>query len=107
MFSWTFITVALQILFEFLLCSFLLGNRIAGSPWATGWDVFDRYDEQQSEAFDLSAEEDYLLVGEFKEGGGEDYIQVWPLFSPLSLGRLLSLSVSLTHTHKTGWSSNA
>ncbi len=52
-------------------------NRIAESPWAISWDVFDRYSEQQSLPFDLSTEEDYLLVGEFKESGGDDFIQVW------------------------------
>ena len=35
-----------------------------------------RYSEQRSDVFNLTEEEDYLLVGEFKDAGGGDHLQV-------------------------------
>ena len=50
--------------------------RIAHNPYVSGWNNFVRFSEQRSDVFNLTEEEDYLLVGEFKEGGGGDHIQV-------------------------------
>ena len=52
--------------------------RIASNPYPSGWNNFARYSSQRSEVFNLTEGEDYLLVGEFKESTGGDYIQVSP-----------------------------
>lgn len=52
--------------------------RIASNPYSSGWNNFARNLGQRSEVFNLTEGEDYLLVGELKEAGGGDYIQVSP-----------------------------
>ena len=55
-----------------------------------------RFSEQRSDVFNLTEGEDYLLVGEFKEGGGGDHIQVGvlPLFR-LTIHLSVCLSICL------------
>ena len=68
--------------------------RIASNPYSSGWNNFARNLGQRSEVLNLTEGEDYLLVGELKEAGGGDYIQV----SLLSVCLSVCLSVWLA-----GW----
>ena len=68
---------AVQIhIIPFTPTSTLPRSRIAHNPYYSGWNNFVKFSEQRSDVFNLTEGEDYLLVGEFQEGGGEDYIQV-------------------------------
>lgn len=49
---------------------------IIGNPFPSGFNNFYRRSEQRAETLLLDEAEDYLLVAEFKEGGGNDYMQV-------------------------------
>ena len=51
--------------------------RIISSPRATGFNNFFNNNNQKSVTLNLEEGEDYLLVGEFKEGGGQDYLRVY------------------------------
>lgn len=42
----------------------------------SGWQNYYRYQNQRSNVEYLEMSEDYILTAEFKDGGGEDYIQV-------------------------------
>ena len=59
--------------------------RIASNPYSSGWNNFARNLGQRSEVLNLTEGEDYLLVGELKEAGGGDYMQVSPLSVCLSV----------------------
>ena len=51
-------------------------SRIISSLSPTGFTNFFRYSGQKSEVFNLDRDEDSLLVAEYKEYGGQDYLQV-------------------------------
>ena len=70
--------------------------RIASNPYSSGWNNFARNLGQRSEVLNLTEGEDYLLVGELKEAGGGDYIQVSPLSVCLSVCLAACLSVWLS-----------
>ena len=55
--------------------SFYLSS-ILSNPYPSGFNNFYRRSEQRAETLMLDEAEDYLLVAEFKEGGGDDYMQV-------------------------------
>ena len=51
--------------------------RIISNLYASGWGSYYRYPHQRADQVEeLQVSEDYMLVAEFKEGGGGDYIQV-------------------------------
>ena len=51
--------------------------RIAHVHSTVGWEDYYRHrGDQRSEVMELWREEDYLLVTEFAESGGADYVNV-------------------------------
>lgn len=54
----------------------LIHNRIITSSEVTGFNNFYRNSDQKADTLHLEVGEDYLLVAEFKESGGADYLQV-------------------------------
>ena len=53
-----------------IICSLL------ESQFSTGFENYERYTNQRSESMMLNSATDYLLVGEYKEGGGAEYLTV-------------------------------
>ncbi len=51
-------------------------HSLLESPRATGFENYERWPHQKSESISLTHAQDYLLVGEFKEGGGGEYLTV-------------------------------
>ncbi len=51
-------------------------HSLLESPHATGFESYERWAHQKSESISLTHAQDYLLVGEFKEGGGGEYLTV-------------------------------
>ncbi len=60
----------------YVLCMCSCLCSIISSRFVTGFNNFYRYSEQKSAGLELNDSEDYLLVAEYKENGGQDYIQV-------------------------------
>ena len=54
--------------------------RIISTRRVSGWNnYYSRSDEQRASPLQLTSDQDYLMVGEFKESGGGDYLQVWDM----------------------------
>lgn len=51
-------------------------TRIITSSRASGWNNYYQRPEQKADLLHLERGEDYLLIAEYKEGGGYDYLQV-------------------------------
>lgn len=61
---------------QYICGNIIIHYRIISSTANSGWNNYYRRAGQRADPLQLESDHDYLIVGEFKDGGGGDYFQV-------------------------------